>query len=200
MKNSVFIIIGVLLLFAFGMQVFMFYQIHEKLDQRYAVEKNLDISSHQGSDTWVQSADNWNPYDELLQMRSQMEQMFNNSMSRLHKDFATDSFTKMPAIDLKEETDRYVITADVPGVDESSLKVTLNGRQLTISIKTENVNEETDAGNVKEQTTDSNNKYQIRERFSGEFKRSLTLPGAVNQAGMKTKYDKGVLIITLPKA
>lgn len=84
------------------------------------------------------------------------------------------------------------------GADDSSLDVALKGRELTISIKTENINEETDAGNVKEQT-DGNNKYQLRERFSGEFKRSLTLPGAVNQAGMKTKYDKGVLTITLPK-
>ena len=198
MKNSVVIIIGVLLLFAFGMQVFMFYRIHEKLDQRFALEKNLNLSSHQGPDTWIQNSDNWNPYEELLQMRNQMEQLFNDSMSRLHKNFATDSFTKMPAIDLKDETDRYVVTADIPGADESSLKVALNGRELTIAIKTENVNEETDAGNVKEQT-EGNTKYQLRERFSGEFKRSLTLPGAVNQAGMKTKYDKGVLTITLPK-
>ena len=198
MKNSVVIIIGALLLFAFGMQVFMFYRIHEKLDQRFALEKNLNLSSHQGSDTWIQNSDNRNPYEELLQMRNQMEQLFNDSMSRLHKDFATDSFTKMPAIDLKDETDRYVVTADIPGADESSLDVALKGRELTISIKTENVNEETDAGNVKEQTN-GNNKYQLRERFSGEFKRSLTLPGAVNQAGMKTKYDKGVLTITLPK-
>ena len=198
MKNSVVIIIGALLLFAFGMQVFMFYRIHEKLDQRFALEKNLNLSSRQGSDTWIQDSDNWNPYEELLRMRNQMEQLFNDSMSRLHKDFATDSFTKMPAIDLKDETDRYVVTADIPGADESSLEVAFKGRELTISIKTENVNEETDAGNVKEQTN-GNTKYQLRERFSGEFKRSLTLPGAVNQAGMKTKYDKGVLTITLPK-
>ena len=198
MKNSVVIIISALLLFAFGMQVFMFYRIHEKLDQRFALEKNLNLSSRQGSDTWIQDSDNLNPYEELLRMRNQMEQLFNDSMSRLHKDFATDSFTKMPAIDLKDETDRYVVTADIPGADESSLDVALKGRELTISIKTENVNEETDAGNVKEQT-EGNNKYQLRERFSGEFKRSLTLPGAVNQAGMKTKYDKGVLTITFPK-
>ena len=58
MKNSVVIIIAALLLFAFGMQVFMFYRIHEKLDQRFALEKNLNLSSHQGSDTWIQDSDN----------------------------------------------------------------------------------------------------------------------------------------------
>ncbi len=199
MKNSAVIIIGALLLFAFGMQVFMFYRIHEKLDQRFALEKNLNLSSRQGSETWIQDSDNRNPYEELLRMRNQMEQLFNDSMSRLHKDFATDSYTKNPAVDLEDETDRYVVTADIPGADESSLKVALNGRELTIAIKTGNVNnEEANAEEVKE-VTDGNKKYQLRERFSGEFKRSLTLPGDVNQAGMKTKYDKGVLTITLPK-
>ncbi len=189
MKNSVLIGIGTVLLFVFGMQVFMFYRIHEKLDQRYALEKNLNLSSHQGSDTWIQDAENWNPYQELFQMRDKMEQLFDNSMSRFHKNSITDSMIKMPAINLKNETDRYVVTADVPGADESSLGVVLDGRQLTISIKTES---------AKEQTSD-NDKYQHRERFSGEFQRSLTLPGDVNQDAMKTKYSNGVLTITLPK-
>jgi HSP20 family molecular chaperone IbpA len=189
MKNSVVIIIAALFLFAFGMQVFMFYRIHEKLDQRYALENKLNLSSHQGSDTWVQDSDNWNPYEELLQMRNQMEQTFNDSFSRFHQNSSAGSITRMPAIDVKDEKDRYVVTADVPGADESSLNVALNGRQLTISIKTESVNEQ----------TDDINKYEHRERFSGEFQRSLTLPGDVNQAGMKTELNDGVLTITLPK-
>jgi HSP20 family protein len=95
----------------------------------------------------------------------------------------------MPAIDLKDEQGRYVVTADVPGANESSLNVALKDRQLSISIKTESVNEK----------TDDNNKYERRERFSGEFQRSITLPGDVNQDGMKTEYNKGVLTIILPK-
>jgi len=171
------------------MQVFMFYRIHEKLDQRYALENNLDLSSHQGSDTWIEDAENWNPYQELFQMRDQMEQLFDNSMSRFQKNSTAYSLTKMPAINLKDETDRYIVTADVPGADESSLGVVLDGRQLTISIKTES---------VKEQTSD-NDKYQRRERFSGEFQRSLTLPGDVNKDAMKTEFNNGVLTIILPK-
>lgn len=190
MKNSAVIIIGALLLFVFGMQVFMFYRIHEKLDQRFTLEKNLNLSSHQGSTTWIQDDENWNPYQELLQMRNKMEQMFHDSVSRFHKNSTADSFTQMPAIDLKDETDRYVVTADVPGADESSLDVELDGRQLTISIKTESLREQ----------TDNNNMYQRRERFSGEFQRSLTLPGDVDKDTIKTEYNNGVLTITLPKA
>jgi len=110
-----------------------------------------------------------------------MEQLFNNSLTRFHKNST--------AIDLKDETDRYVIKTDVPGADESTLDVTLNGRQLTISIKTES--------ETKQQ--DDNNNYQRNERFNGEFQRSLPLPGDVNKDGIKTEYNNGVLIITLPK-
>ena len=99
------------------------------------------------------------------------------------------STTKIPAIDLKEEPDRYVVTVDVPGADESSLDVALDGRQLTLSINTENVTEQSE-----------NNGYQRRERFRGEFQRSITLPGDVDQASMKTELKNGVLTITLSKA
>ena len=70
------------------------------------------------------------------------------------------------------------------------LDVELDGRQLTISIKTESLREQ----------TDNNNMYQRRERFSGEFQRSLTLPGDVDKDTIKTEYNNGVLTITLPKA
>ncbi|MDD2659546.1 MAG: Hsp20/alpha crystallin family protein [Methylococcales bacterium] len=190
MKNSVIIIIGALLLFAFGMQVYMFYQIHEKLEQRFSLEKTLDLSSGQGSDSWVQASNNWNPYEELFRMRNEMERLFNDTASRFHQNSNAGSLTRMPAINVKDEQDRYVVTADVPGADESSLNVALNGRQLTISIKT---------GSESDQTAD-NNKYQRRERFNGEFRRDLTLPGDVDKNAMKTEYKNGVLTIMLPKA
>jgi HSP20 family protein len=189
MKNSVVITLGALLLFVLGMQAFMFYRFHEQLEQRFALEENLNQSSHEGSNTWIQASNNWNPYDELFQMRNQVQQLFNDSISRFNKNSTAHSFTQMPAIDLKDEQDRYVVTADVPGANESSLNVALKDRQLSISIKTESVNEK----------TDDNNKYERRERFSGEFQRSITLPGDVNQDGMKTEYNKGVLTIILPK-
>jgi len=80
-------------------------------------------------------------------MRNQMEQIFNDSVSRFHKNSTTDFITRMPAVDIKDEKDQYVVTADVPGANESSLDVALKGRQLSISIKTESVNEKTNDNN-----------------------------------------------------
>ena len=188
MKNSITIIIGPLLIFAFGMQVFMLYRIDRKLDQRFAQEKILNLSTHQGSDAWIQNPDNWNPYDELLQMRNQMERIINESISRFKKNSTAASVARIPVFDISNEKDRYVVKADVPGAKESSLNVALNGRQLTISIKTESVNEQ--GGN--------NNNH--REQFSGEFQRSITLPGDVDKDAMKTEYSDGVLTIIIPKA
>jgi len=190
MKNYSIIIIGLLLLFVFAMQGLMFYRIDEKLDQRYALDKDLNLSSHQGLEAWIQDPANSNSYQDLARMRNQIQQLFNDLLSRFQKNSAADALPQIPAIDLKEEQDRYVVTADVPGADESSLKVRLNGRQLTIAIKTESENVE----------TDGNNKYQRRERFIGEFQRSLTLPGDVKKGAMKTEYDNGVLTVILPKS
>jgi HSP20 family protein len=46
---------------------------------------------------------------------------------------------------------------------------------------------------------DKNGTYQYRERFVGEFQRTLILPGPANAAKMKTEYHNGVLTITIPK-
>jgi HSP20 family protein len=62
---------------------------------------------------------------------------------------------------------------------------------LSISIKTEH---------ARDQTADKNGKYQYRERFVGQFQRTLTLTGPANAANMKTEYHNGVLTITIPKA
>lgn len=132
MKNAVILVIGALLLGAFGMQVFMFYRIHQMIDQRFALENKLAVSSRQGSATWIQSSDQWDPYQELLQMRDQMERLLNDTFSRFQLNTKPGPLTKMPAIDLKDEPDRYVVTVDVPGSDESTLDVAIDGRQLRI--------------------------------------------------------------------
>ncbi|MFK5947787.1 MAG: Hsp20/alpha crystallin family protein [Methylococcales bacterium] len=192
MKKSVVTIIVALLVFAFGTQVFMFYRIHEKLDQRFAIEKKLDLLSYQGSDTWGEGVENGDsyPYQELFQLRDHVEQLMRHSMSRLHKDLAVASNTKVPVINLITEPGRYVAMVNLSDAIESSLEVALKGRQLTVSIKTESVNDQ----------TNDNKKYQQSERFSGEFYGSLMLPEDVNKEKITTEYHDGVLLITLPKA
>ena len=100
------------------------------------------------------------------------------------------SLSKMPDVDLQEKSDRYVVTVNVPGADESSLSVNLEDRILHISIKMEHNEDQTD---------EENGQYTYRERFTGEFHRALTLPGPANASKMKTDYHNCVLTITIPK-
>ena len=186
MKNSVLVILGLIFIFIFGMQALMFYKLNKKVDRQLASEEKSALSSQEGSNTWVQKPDHWNPYQELLQIRNQMEQMFDDTFSRFKADNATGAYIKMPTIDLQDEPHNYVITVKLPGAIESSFNAKLDGQKLNISVKTENKNE--------------NSKYQRQEVFKGEFQGSVLLPGNVNQASMKTDYKDGVFKITLAKA
>lgn len=120
-----------------------------------------------------------------------MEQLFGDSFSRFHLNTPPDSLTKTPDIDLQEKSNRYIVTVNAPGADESSLVVNLEGRVLHISMKTEH---------AEDKSGEENGQYSFRERFMGEFDRALTLPVPANAAKMTTDYHNGVLIITIPKA
>lgn len=133
----------------------------------------------------------WDPYQEMQHIQDEMEQMFGKSFSRFHLHNPLNSLTKSPDVDLQNKSDSYLITVNVPGADQSSMKVTLeNQRMLHISIKTEQ---------EQDQSHNKNGEYQYRERFIGEFHRILTLPGPGDSANLKTAYRNGVMTITIPK-
>lgn len=95
-----------------------------------------------------------------------------------------------PAMDVQDSGDNYVVLVDVPGTDANNISVKLEGDRLTISAKQ----------SYDKKDTDSHGNVIYRERRSGSFRRSMSLPGPVKENGMKTDYDKGVLKITIPKA
>lgn len=118
----------------------------------------------------------WNPYAEIQHMQNQMERMFDHSFSRFHMKTPSGNLSAAPDVDLQEKPDRYIVTVNAPGADESSMDVKLKDQVLRISIKTEHAKDETD---------DKNGQYQYRERFVGQFQRVLTLPGPTNAAKMR---------------
>ncbi len=117
----------------------------------------------------------------------QMEQPIGTTFSSTSK----GGFRQAITVNLQEKTDRYIVTVNAPGVDESSMDVKLDDRQLQIDIKTRHAEERTDDNN--------NGQYSYKERYMGEFQKVLTLPGPVKEDKMKTDYDDGVLTITIPK-
>jgi HSP20 family protein len=137
---------------------------------------------------------NWDPYQEIQGMQREMDRMFNDAFSRFDSSpdfqhlYRGKSFS--PDIDLNDEGDRYVILVDLPGTKENNISVRLQNQRLTI----------TGTKDYEEHNTDSSGNIIYRERRSGSFNRSITLPEPVKQSGMQTEMDNGVLTVTIPKA
>jgi len=93
----------------------------------------------------------------------------------------------VPHTDIYEEKDQLVMKTELPGIDEKDLDITLQGDRLTIKAEK---NEE-----VKEDTT-----HHSRERYYGQYLRSVTLPYPVKEDKITAILDNGVLELRLPKA
>lgn len=93
----------------------------------------------------------------------------------------------IPAFEVKETKDAYIFKADVPGVREGDLDITLTGDRLTISGKRET---------EKQEDTD---RFYAYERSYGSFTRSFTLPEGVDADHINADLKDGVLHLRLPK-
>ncbi|HSO35004.1 MAG TPA: Hsp20/alpha crystallin family protein [Labilithrix sp.] len=101
--------------------------------------------------------------------------------------FAEERLALEPAFEIKETKDGYLFKADVPGIKEADLDVSITENRLTISGKREAEKE------------DKGDTFYTYERSYGSFSRSFTLPDAVNASGIRADLRDGVLSVVLPK-
>jgi HSP20 family protein len=101
--------------------------------------------------------------------------------------FAAQPAGFMPSFEIKETKDEYNFKADVPGVRENDLEVSMTGNRLTISGKREA---------EKEEKTDT---FYTYERSYGDFTRSFTLPDGVDANSVHADLKDGVLTVVLKK-
>jgi HSP20 family protein len=92
-----------------------------------------------------------------------------------------------PAFDVKETKDAYVFKADVPGIQDKDLEVTMTGNRLTVSGKREAEKEE------------KSERYYTYERSYGSFTRSFTLPDGADVDHLRASLEHGVLTLSVPK-
>jgi HSP20 family protein len=92
-----------------------------------------------------------------------------------------------PAVDIKEEEDRFVIYADLPGIDPKDIEITMDQGVLTLK------------GERSEETKEEREGYRRVERVSGSFYRRFSLPDTADSERIEAKGKNGVLEITLPK-
>ena len=92
-----------------------------------------------------------------------------------------------PSFDVKENKDGYVFRADLPGVKEDDLEISLTGNRLTISGKRE------------QEKREQGETYYATERSYGSFSRAFTLPDGTDGDNVKAELKNGVLQVTVPK-
>jgi HSP20 family protein len=93
----------------------------------------------------------------------------------------------VPAVDLVEAEDHFVLRADLPGMSESDVAIEIQDGTLAISGERRAEHEAHERG-----------WYRI-ERSFGSFRRSLTLPDGVDPDGISASFDRGVLEVRIPK-
>lgn len=116
---------------------------------------------------------------DMLQMQREMNRLFSIMGQKSPQDY--------PAVNIWEKDGTVVITAELPGIDPEKMDISVSGDTLTI------------AGTVSTEILAQNEIYLRQERDIGSFKRNIQLPFQVNAQAVEAKYERGILMVTLPK-
>ena len=127
----------------------------------------------------------WDPFDEIKRTQERLNQLFEDFMP-MEEWGGGKVYT--PAIDIKEEDDKLLVTTDLPGINKEDVEINLKEDMLEISAK---------SGKEKESEEEG---YLRKERSYTQFYRAVRLPASVREEGSTAKMENGVLTITLPKA
>jgi HSP20 family protein len=129
----------------------------------------------------------WPSFDRWATLRDEMNSLFElPSMGNLARQ--TQLFSGWsPALDLYQNNDNVVAVIEVPGMCKEDIDISLHDGMLTI------------AGERQTSSGEGENAERT-ERFSGKFRRSITLPTRVDAGKVSATYKDGILMITLPKA
>ncbi len=133
---------------------------------------------------------NYEPWTLLDRFNQQLNQLgySDKSLSSNDNDFSNVVTSHWrPAVDIKEEADRFLITADLPGVDPKDIEITMDNGILTIK------------GERQSEVRDEKEGYKRVERVSGTFYRRFSLPDTADAERIEAKGKDGVLQVVLPK-
>ncbi|MEN8213563.1 MAG: Hsp20/alpha crystallin family protein [Pseudomonadota bacterium] len=127
-----------------------------------------------------------NPWNLLDQWHDEMGRLLNTPSGRDDTSLVEGS-DWCPAVDIKEEDERFLIHADIPGVNADEIEVSMEQGVLTIK------------GERKHESTESGKDYKRLERSHGVFIRRFSLPDSVDAGNISASSQNGVLEVVLPK-
>ena len=129
----------------------------------------------------------YDPFTSLVRLQRDMGRLFGNGRRCANGNDAAVEHKWTPAIDIREDDNGYVLSADLPGVQRDDVDITMDRDLLTIR--------------GKRVATESreNGKLLRNERINGAFCRQVRLPETVDRDDISAKYENGVLEVMLPK-
>jgi HSP20 family protein len=126
------------------------------------------------------------PIGDVFSTHDEINRLFDNIFTGSQRGELASVFT--PAVDIEETADEFVFKADLPGVQQKDVKVSLLGDTLTIR------------GERKQETVRKEGGARRSERIYGAFERSFRLGTPVSSDKVKAQYKDGVLEVHVPKA
>ena len=131
----------------------------------------------------------YEPWDLMEKFHRDVNRLFTTASARQATEDGSAAATSQwtPAVDIQEESDKFVIHADIPGVDPKDIEITLDRGVLSI------------AGLRKAAADNETGAYARLERSYGSFYRRFTLPDVADAENVEASGNNGVLEITIPK-
>ena len=126
----------------------------------------------------------WRPFRELEEWDRRFDDMLGRPLWRL----PVEERGWMPALDVFEKADKFVVKAELPGIKEEDIHVSVVGDTLSIR------------GEKKSETEVKEEDYYRSERSYGSFYRSIPIPANVNADKIEACFEDGVLEVALPKS
>ncbi|HVP33517.1 MAG TPA: Hsp20/alpha crystallin family protein [Steroidobacteraceae bacterium] len=117
---------------------------------------------------------------------SRLHQQLDRALSQ-NADAFESNVSWIPQVDVREEADRFVVTADLPGVEGKDIEVTSEKGVLTVR------------GERRTENKSEHDGYTRIERASGSFLRRFTLPESADAEAIKASHVNGVLELSIPK-
>ena len=130
----------------------------------------------------------YEPWNAMRQLQNEMSRVFDSAVTGAEDGSNVVTSRWTPAVDIKENSEQFVITADIPGVEPKDIEVTMENGVLTI--KGERRLEARDEGD---------NGYRRVERAYGSFYRRFTLPDTADAEAIAASGKHGVLEVVIPK-
>src|SRR6476469_4071412 len=125
----------------------------------------------------------WQPFTEIETLRQQLDKVFDQRAATRDNSEAA----WMPALELVDAGDNFVLKAQLPGIDPKDIDVQLTREAISIS------------GERRYENTDEKSGYLRSEFRYGKFHRVLPLPALIQTDSVQAEYQDGILTLTLPK-